>query len=219
MILTFRIYDILDQGYNWITVKEFLNEMTLESINYDSEAVNDTDISLGEKLTSQSISRQVREPSSHMLIHEAYLQSRPVVNTIFTRGVRPSVPTFQNNLAMQNNFQLRIVMATGGTVGLAEGIIDDTCVFLSKIRLAEVFFVFTISLQFIDELATAAVRTNYGQMPDDIHAFVGEVALAGAENGLWSVSGGNRKVAELLLKKSEARLVTGEVGNVYKDNF
>ena len=41
--------------------------------------------------------------------------------------VRPFAPTFQN-LAKQNNFQVRIVMiAIGGTLGMAEGIIDDTC--------------------------------------------------------------------------------------------
>ena len=32
-----------------------------------------------------------------------------------------------HNCAKQNNFQVKIVIATGGTVGLAEGIIDDTC--------------------------------------------------------------------------------------------
>ena len=31
----------------------------------------------------------------------------------------------------------------------------------------------------IDELVTVAVRVNYGQMPDSVHAFVGSVALAG----------------------------------------
>ena len=40
--------------------------------------------------------------------------------------VRPSVlPTFKN-LAKQNKFQVRIVIVTGGTVCLAEGVIDDT---------------------------------------------------------------------------------------------
>ena len=60
-----------------------------------------------------------------VLIHEADPQSRPVVITIFTHVVRPYVPTFQN-LTKQNNFQVRIVIATGWTVGLAEWIIDDT---------------------------------------------------------------------------------------------
>ena len=51
-----------------------------------------------------------------------------MVITIFSRVVCPdhtSIPTFQN-LAKQNNFQTRIVMATGGTVGLAAWIIDGT---------------------------------------------------------------------------------------------
>ena len=39
-----------------------------------------------------------------LLTHEADSQSRPVVITIFTRGVRASFPTFQN-LAEQNKFQ------------------------------------------------------------------------------------------------------------------
>ena len=60
-----------------------------------------------------------------LLIHEADPQSRPIVITIFERVVRPSVLTFQN-LAKQNNFQARIVMATDRTVGLAEWIIDGT---------------------------------------------------------------------------------------------
>ena len=37
-------------------------------------------------------------------------------------SVRPSVPTFQN-LAKQNNFQLRIMIASDGAVGAAEWII------------------------------------------------------------------------------------------------
>ena len=58
------------------------------------------------------------------LINLADRQLRPVVTAIFTQSrhlsVRPSVPTFQNR-ARQNNSQVRIVMATGGIVGLAEG--------------------------------------------------------------------------------------------------
>ena len=38
-------------------------------------------------------------------------------------------PPFQN-LSKQTNFQVRIVIATGGTVGLAEGIIDAPQVLL-----------------------------------------------------------------------------------------
>ena len=46
-----------------------------------------------------------------------------VVITIFTRVVCPPVSAFQI-LAKQNNFQVRIVIDTGGNVGLAEWIID-----------------------------------------------------------------------------------------------
>ena len=61
-----------------------------------------------------------------LLIHEADPQSRPVLS------VRPSVPIFQN-LTKQNNFQVRIVIATGWTVGLAEWIIDGTHVLFANL--------------------------------------------------------------------------------------
>ena len=63
-----------------------------------------------------------------ILIHKADPQSRPVVITILTRGVC-TVPTFQN-LSKQNNFQLKIVLATGGNVGLVEWIIDSIHVYI-----------------------------------------------------------------------------------------
>ena len=56
-----------------------------------------------------------------ILIHVANPQSRPVVITIFRRGC-PSIPTFQI-LLKENNYQVTIVIATGGTVDLAEWII------------------------------------------------------------------------------------------------
>ena len=59
-------------------------------------------------------------------------QSLPVVITIFVRVVCTyvlssvrSFSTFQN-LAKQNEVQVRMVIAIGGTVGLGEWIIDDT---------------------------------------------------------------------------------------------
>ena len=65
-----------------------------------------------------------------LLIHSADPQLLQVVITIVALGVctsvRLSVPTFQN-LRKQNKFQGRIVIATGGIVGLAEWIIDGTC--------------------------------------------------------------------------------------------
>ena len=44
---------------------------------------------------------------------------RPVVITIFTHVVHPS--------AKQNNVQVILVIAAGRTMGLAKGIIDETC--------------------------------------------------------------------------------------------
>ena len=53
-------------------------------------------------------------------------QSRSVVITTFTRGDCPSVNPHFQNLSRRNNFQLGIVITTGGTVGHTEGIIVDT---------------------------------------------------------------------------------------------
>ena len=55
------------------------------------------------------------------LIHSADPQSRPEVITIFTHVVSALFKI------EQNDFQVRIVVATGGIVCLAEGIIDETC--------------------------------------------------------------------------------------------
>ena len=46
-------------------------------------------------------------------------------------SVRPSVPTFQN-FAKQNKVSAGIVIATGGTVGLAEWIIDSAIKWRNK---------------------------------------------------------------------------------------
>ena len=46
---------------------------------------------------------------------------------------RPYVPTFRN-LAEQNKFQVKTMFTTGEIVGLAEWIIDDTCLVLYIIR-------------------------------------------------------------------------------------
>ncbi|KAK8734423.1 hypothetical protein OTU49_017448, partial [Cherax quadricarinatus] len=63
----------------------------------------------------------------------------------------------------------------------------------------------------INELVTAIAQCYYGQTPN-IHAFVGSVSVAVADQNLWSVFGGNKRVAEELLKHSRAsylkRLVT-----------
>ena len=73
-----------------------------------------------------------------LLIHEVNPQSRPVVITIFARVVCPSVPTFKN-LAKQNKFQVRIVIATGETVGLASWIINGTHVLFFFVSVWTIF--------------------------------------------------------------------------------
>ena len=62
---------------------------------------------------------------SKLLIHLADPHSHPVMIIIFVHVVRPSV---RKNLGEQNNFQVvKIVIATGETVGLAKWIFDDPC--------------------------------------------------------------------------------------------
>jgi len=53
------------------------------------------------------------------------------------------------------------------------------------------------------EIARVATRINYGQ-DLNIQAFVGAISMAGMQGGLWSVEGGNFRVAEAALKASKA---------------
>jgi len=69
------------------------------------------------------------------------------------------------------------------------------------------------SADFIDEFVMAVTRVNYGQTPD-INAFVGTVALAGAESGLWSVKGGNKLVPQLLIQKANVNTISALVEKI-----
>ena len=63
-----------------------------------------------------------------LLIHEDDPQSRPVVIIVFAHVVRPSVrPSVRLHFSKQNKFQAKTMFAPGETAGLAEWIIDDTC--------------------------------------------------------------------------------------------
>ena len=74
------------------------------------------------------------------LIHKAGPQSRPVVITIFARGVCPSVRPHFSKSHKKTHRQVRIVIATGRTVGLAEWIIDGTYVcFLHCILISQAY--------------------------------------------------------------------------------
>ena len=62
------------------------------------------------------------------LNHLADPQSRPVVIIIFTGFARMSIRTSSLfKILQKTKLHMEIMIATGGTVGLAEGIFDDTC--------------------------------------------------------------------------------------------
>ena len=71
-----------------------------------------------------------------------------------------------------------------------------------------------INDRLIDELVSAAVRVNYGQMPTNVHAFVGSVALAGMHGDLWSIDGGNYRVAEELVRRTESTFLQARVSAI-----
>ncbi|XP_054718555.1 prenylcysteine oxidase 1-like [Uloborus diversus] len=66
---------------------------------------------------------------------------------------------------------------------------------------------------FLDELVQSINMVNYGQT-NNISGFAGFVSLAGADNNLWSVEGGNKRVPEGLLAKSKANIRTGDVSEI-----
>uniref|UniRef100_A0A1A8LYG1 Prenylcysteine oxidase 1 like n=1 Tax=Nothobranchius pienaari TaxID=704102 RepID=A0A1A8LYG1_9TELE len=70
-----------------------------------------------------------------------------------------------------------------------------------------------VSQRFIDEVIAPVMRVNYGQNVS-IPAFVGAVSLAGAQNNLWSVEGGNKLVCSGLLKMANANLLKAEVRSI-----
>ena len=73
------------------------------------------------------------------LIHEADPQSLLVVIIVSAHVVHPSVrpsPLFTK----QNKFQANTMFATDETVGLAEWIIDDTCLVMDYVDQANIYF-------------------------------------------------------------------------------
>ncbi|KAJ0061634.1 hypothetical protein NL108_005778, partial [Boleophthalmus pectinirostris] len=70
-----------------------------------------------------------------------------------------------------------------------------------------------VSQRFIDEVIAPIMRVNYGQNVS-IPAFVGAVSLAGAQNNLWSVEGGNKLVCSGLLKMANANLHKAHITSV-----
>lgn len=70
-----------------------------------------------------------------------------------------------------------------------------------------------LSESIVKELVQASLRCNYGQTIN-VHEFVGSVSMAGMDGALWSVNGGNRRVAERLLEQTNAKLIEDYVISV-----
>lgn len=90
---------------------------------------------------------------------------------------------------------------------------------LVQVSLSQELINQNLPLNLVDELVTAAVRTNYGQIPSSVHAFVGSVALAGAEGELWSIEGGNHLLAQKLFESSKALLIQSKVSMLFAPFF
>lgn len=66
---------------------------------------------------------------------------------------------------------------------------------------------------FLNDIVAPITRVNYGQSVR-INAFVGAVALAGADSGLWAVDGGNKRVCSGLLYHSKSELIPARVTSI-----
>ncbi|XP_014258768.1 prenylcysteine oxidase 1-like [Cimex lectularius] len=73
----------------------------------------------------------------------------------------------------------------------------------------------SFSQQIIDELLLAGLRCNYGQSTS-VHKFVGSVSTSGMGADLFSIVGGNKLLAERLMKASYAKLINDQVISVDK---
>ena len=69
----------------------------------------------------------------------------------------------------------------------------------------------------VDEVVSVATKFNYGQLPAQLHSFVGAVALIGFDKQLFAVEGGNYKVSQCALNLSKARIVQKDVKTVIKE--
>ncbi|KAF3702102.1 Prenylcysteine oxidase [Channa argus] len=66
---------------------------------------------------------------------------------------------------------------------------------------------------FINDIVAPITRVNYGQSVR-INGFVGAVSVAGADSGLWSVDGGNKRVCSGLLYYSKSELIPAKVTSI-----
>jgi len=85
---------------------------------------------------------------------------------------------------------------------------------LTKVSLKEKLSSLDLDSQLLEELVAIPTKWHYGQLPGEVHAFVGAVGLIGFDKNLWAVEGGNMQVVECALEMSKAKLVRGEVKEV-----
>ncbi|XP_018897991.1 prenylcysteine oxidase 1 [Bemisia tabaci] len=67
-----------------------------------------------------------------------------------------------------------------------------------------------ISPKIIDELVMASLLCNYGQ-DTNVHQFVGSVSMAAVQGSLFSVSGGNKGVAEKVISHHKLNVIHSKV--------
>ncbi|KAN0042662.1 hypothetical protein ACTA71_011472 [Dictyostelium dimigraforme] len=74
-----------------------------------------------------------------------------------------------------------------------------------------------ISTEFVEDILSAGMRVNYNQDYDNLSAFAAFIGLAGTDDGLFSVQGGNYQISEALLKSTNAKVLsTHEVAEIEK---
>ncbi|QQP39062.1 Prenylcysteine oxidase, partial [Caligus rogercresseyi] len=64
---------------------------------------------------------------------------------------------------------------------------------LTHISIQDLLTQMDFNPELIQEIASVAMRCNYGQSLKEIHAFVGLVSLAGSDGSLWSVKEATRE--------------------------
>ena len=96
------------------------------------------------------------------------------------------------------------------------GDVSSEMVDLTKITLRDKLLDIGVSKIMVEEIVTVASRVNYGQMPDELHAFVGSVGLAGMDGALWAVHGGNKEVVKCADMLGRARGFRARVVEVEK---
>ena len=91
--------------------------------------------------------------------------------------------------------------------------LDEEFVNMTRVSGAEYLLSKDISARAINELVATISRVNYGQNTT-MSEFATAVSMAGGQDDLWSVQGGNKQVCEGLLKLANASVVYQAVKSV-----